>query len=150
MTEPINLREKYPELFKECFDLSIGPGWVPIVDMALGVIMGHRRYLQQTIETAKQYLDGPYWTEEKLKAAEQALVEYEATLPQIHQIKEKFGQLRIYYKGANSVGNQLVFRYAEQLANQTCEDCGTNQKVKLREGGWWRTLCDPCELNRKQ
>ena len=61
----------------------------------------------------------------------------------VHQIKEKFGELRFYY-GLDEVGSDpriddLIDR-AEQIAARTCEMCGAPRRA--RGGGWVKTLCD--------
>lgn len=78
---------------------------------------------------------------------------------EVNQVKEKYGTLRYYYQSKYSyvstqgkIMNALVER-AEQLSSVTCEDCGKarygrveniDDTVRLRQGAWWRTLCDTC------
>ena len=69
----------------------------------------------------------------------------------IHQVKEKFGGLRYYFAATSGVDedtgkkmNEIV-RKAEKLADKTCECCGSNEKVALRDHGWWKTMCDQCD-----
>lgn len=73
-----------------------------------------------------------------------------------HQIKEKFGTLRIYWainpetddphlrKKYELVG--AMVRVLEQSSVNICEDCGKNGKAQ--KGGWIKTLCDECEKER--
>ena len=63
----------------------------------------------------------------------------------ITQIKEKFGELRIYtssYK--ESIERQLeqIIEEAEIKASETCEVCGA--KGTLRTKGWISVRCDKC------
>lgn len=57
----------------------------------------------------------------------------------ILQIKEKFGTLRFYVAGADDT-LYAVINAAEEFSATLCEECG--KFGKLRQGGWWRTLCD--------
>ena len=61
-------------------------------------------------------------------------------------IKEKFGLMRIYTSGSEDLSvddkvkiNRLVSQ-AEAESEHTCEACG--RPGKLRQGAWWKTLCD--------
>lgn len=65
---------------------------------------------------------------------------------QVEQIKEKWGTLRIYVRSAPQEIYDLIDE-AEQKSQYTCEDCGfqNKEKVKIRNtGGWYRTLCERC------
>ena len=68
---------------------------------------------------------------------------------EVHQVKEKFGGLRIYLSSYDERAEAII-RAAEQEAHETCEACGSKEKVKLRSGGWLRTLCEKCEENRSK
>lgn len=57
------------------------------------------------------------------------------------QVKEKFGGLRFYVNGADDEVRGMI-DMAESMSYRLCEDCGT--KGTLRKGGWYRTMCDPC------
>lgn len=66
----------------------------------------------------------------------QALDAENATLM---QVKEKFGELRMYAGGCSGITLDLL----EDLCRESikiCEECGA--PGKLRSGGWIRTLCD--------
>ena len=65
------------------------------------------------------------------------------------QVKEKFGGLRIYLSLSSTEADAIITA-AEAEASETCEECGSKEDVKLRGGGWLRTLCDPCEEKRKK
>lgn len=58
------------------------------------------------------------------------------------QIKEKFGTLRMYHKGANE-RQYGVINFAEFLSQAICELCG--DKGKLCSKMWAKTLCESCE-----
>lgn len=58
--------------------------------------------------------------------------------PMFHQIKEKFGELRLYHSGSEF--SSELESVAENLSAFVCEDCGAPGRI--RDGGWIRTLCD--------
>src|ERR1700730_2054024 len=58
---------------------------------------------------------------------------------EILQVKEKFGGLRIYVRGANDVMRQRL-QAAKMESTRTCEVC--RQPGALRESSWTKTLCD--------
>lgn len=62
---------------------------------------------------------------------------------QICQIKEKFGGLRFYADGLPVNGLEILSKY-EKHALETCELCGSTEKVKLCGRRWWKTLCIDC------
>jgi hypothetical protein len=59
----------------------------------------------------------------------------------IHQVKEKFGGLRIYAH-CNEEVSKLI-NEAEAKSYQICEECGSEEDV-TSEGGWIKTLCKQC------
>jgi hypothetical protein len=64
----------------------------------------------------------------------------------IDQIKEKFGGLRYYFTPSSDcpeiVGEIMydVVAIAEVICSRRCELC--EQPGELREGGWYKTLCN--------
>lgn len=58
------------------------------------------------------------------------------------QVKEKFGRLRVYLSGETREMQDKVYAY-EAMSGKICEECGA--EGTFREGGWVRTLCNPCE-----
>lgn len=65
---------------------------------------------------------------------------------EIHQIKEKFGGIRIYTDQTHPVIDEMI-RRAEEACWKTCERCGA--EGKKRPGGWIKVFCDRCEEERK-
>ena len=63
------------------------------------------------------------------------------------QIKEKFGQLRIYSENVSEdiydLVDLAVFK-AEQCSACICECCGSESKLK-NKNGWLSTVCDNCK-----
>lgn len=61
------------------------------------------------------------------------------------QIKEKFGTLNIYMRGADSRVQRIIHKYTK-LSTKVCERCGA--PGKLRERKWIKTLCNKCNNKR--
>lgn len=59
----------------------------------------------------------------------------------LHQIKEKFGGLRVYIGDENEAMAEVICR-AERYASVTCEACG--DPGESRNTRWIKTLCDEC------
>ena len=66
------------------------------------------------------------------------------------QIKEKFGQLRIYGTDDNFGVKEIydLISRAENESSKTCEYCGSVDEVKS-SGRWIKTLCAKCRKNNK-
>jgi hypothetical protein len=63
----------------------------------------------------------------------------------IHQIKTKFGGLRIYLECYDDVINELI-NNAEIISLKTCEMCGsTDESVSQNKDGWVYTKCNMCK-----
>lgn len=62
----------------------------------------------------------------------------------VQQVKEKFGTLRFYCSGNETIHKYV--RLAEWLSSVTCEDCG--KPGKANDSGWIRTQCDDCRNPR--
>ena len=58
----------------------------------------------------------------------------------VHQIKEKFGELRLYTGGSDAIFNRIDAATKESL--KTCERCG--EPGKPRGTGWIYTRCASC------
>lgn len=67
------------------------------------------------------------------------------------QVKEKFGELRFYYRleGGSDATSQQV-RQAVDLASaasvNVCESCGRSSELRIRDG-WYTTRCSRCSQN---
>lgn len=66
------------------------------------------------------------------------------------QVKEKFGGLRFYTGGVNTIVADQVYAAisdAEELSYKTCEQCG--RPGQPNEAGWITTLCEVCREARR-
>ena len=125
--------------YVECDD-----GWFDIIDAALTTIQGHitnrNNQIQSNIEWHATRDIGepiPDWRRET------ELLEY----PQVQQIKEKFGGLRIYLSIEDEYIHGII-NMAEAMAVRTCEVCGA--KGTMRGGSWLKTLCDEHHKEREE
>ena len=130
------LVDKYPKMFpNERIDISIGSGWLPIIESLCAHIQNYVDWREKTIATLTE--SNPYNT----KIPE--------VVPQVvvGQIKEKFGGLRFYYDGGDHKVDGMV-AMAEAWAAHTCEECGN--MGKHRNSGWMATLCDEHHEKREK
>lgn len=59
------------------------------------------------------------------------------------QVKEKFGSLRFYTYGGDDFIYDLIDA-AERESMDTCEECGSREKVTQSKNGWITFLCEKC------
>jgi hypothetical protein len=117
----VNLINRYPqslEIFHDVEQLNInftcGEGWSNLLEKTLFNINEEEQYIKE------------YYKEYKpLK---------------IVQIKEKFGCLRIYFKGGNDFMKGII-RLAESLSSDICEKCGEKGKLRTSDG-YHYTACE--------
>jgi hypothetical protein len=100
--------------------LEVGRGWLPLIDQALTRIGAE---VQRMGEVERRF----------------ALL----------QIKEKYGELRVYKRGANERIKQIIGETVE-LSRRTCEECGAYGLLYAFGGyvQWFWTLCDRCASRR--
>ncbi|BFH61101.1 MULTISPECIES: hypothetical protein [Paenibacillus] len=60
----------------------------------------------------------------------------------VGQIKQKFGELRVYIHDALPEVNELIVKYQE-ISVKICEGCGIESSIQRRVH-YWTTLCDDC------
>ena len=129
------LYEKYPNLFADrnkdpqescmAFGVECNFGWYDILSDLCFMIAQHER----NIEGKNKY---------RVSQNKEPLEYYPV---KFHQIKEKFGGLRVYYGGGDDYVDGLV-GMAECWSYKTCEVCG--EKGSPNKKGWIVTLCDNC------
>lgn len=127
------LCEKYPKIFKNrdgsimetcmAWGFECGDGWFNIIDALCKEI--------------QRYVD---WKSRNLVEEEKEQLQVVAD-----QVKEKFGTLRFYYHGGDDTVHGMI-SMTEAISSRICEGCGNSGQ--LRAAGWYRTLCDTCEVNR--
>ena len=68
--------------------------------------------------------------------------------PQASQIKEKYGELRVYLTVYSDAQDQLI-EFAGVLSCRTCDVCGRPGQL-LKNAGWLRTRCSEHEETRPE
>jgi len=142
-----HIREKYPLIFQNSCEMSIGDGWFDIVDNACGGIQTHIDYTEQLIVMAihwnNQVNDPDFdWDAHKGSFTKREERKVPEPVEQVvaTQIKEKFGNFRFYYQGGDDYIRGIV-SMAEAMSALTCEECGHPGKKRNRKH-WFLTLCD--------
>jgi len=64
-------------------------------------------------------------------------------LPQVRQVKEKFGGLRFYMNRSTEEIEELI-QQASLQASVTCECCGEAGYKQATSSGWIMVVCDNC------
>jgi hypothetical protein len=106
-------RHRNPQETTMCWGFECGDGWFDLLDTAMQAIQRHEQHLAHHN------------------------VEFEPVV--FEQVKEKFGTLRIYYRGGDEYVSGVI-DFAENLSGRVCEDCGAPGRPTGR--GWIRTLCE--------
>lgn len=136
-TREIPICKKYASLFDECYDFSIGKGWLPLIEGVCDLIESEIKEMHAAIERASKI--------EAWKGfgaiAERELAELKKAPFKIVQVKEKFGCLNINVHNGLQRWRHYI-RLAETVAHRICEDCG--RRAEVRTTGWVRTLCREC------
>ena len=115
----------------------LAEGYVP--DQAWGSALRKRWPMRLMCEMSC----GPGWHDLVVGLNELLDVEADESF-RFTQIKEKFGQLRAYWHGADPTGviDQLVDA-AEEISASMCETCGAHAKMRAtRPGGYIHAACD--------
>lgn len=117
-------KEMTQELNKDDFDII---PWEPFELFGLECGKGWHELLKPIFDYIEEY--------NKDKTEEDRM--------EICQIKEKFGELRVYLNFYNEEVQKLIDA-AEDEANNTCELCGSKENVGLAYEGWLTTECHDC------
>jgi hypothetical protein len=174
---PKIFRDRYADMrvTAMCWGFEHGSGWYNIIDRLCSNIQGHIDYSRKERAHALRYnrvlkraLNGDVaaleryymypgnkkwtkWAEER--AAEDLLKPVFRTVPEAvpqvvaEQVKEKFGELRFYYRGGDEYVDGLV-SMASSMSAVTCEVCGNTGRQTGE--GWIVTMCQPCLNSREE
>jgi hypothetical protein len=135
------LCKKYPKIFVErnlpttesCMGrgFECGAGWFFLIDQLCAEI-------QSRIDRRSKLIAKGY----AIKGEKKKIPQFIAL-----QVKEKFGALRIYYRGGDKYIQALV-DMIENMSYSVCENCGLmNETVGRVETGWIQSLCPKCSKN---
>lgn len=134
------LAKRWPNLYSksEVQYYGVGVGWLNIIDTLSGMISYKIDRLSGLLRYEREQA-GELRSIERIEKYEKEVAEAIEGLPIISDIKEKYGGLRFYVRGATEeVENYIDF--AEALSMKTCEECGAPGEP--RSDGWTKTLCD--------
>lgn len=143
-----HIREKYPKIFSQRCEMSVGDGWYDIIDMLCANI---QNYIDNVADRRKWAIkwndevnDPNYdWSDKAsfIKREERVVPELIEQVV-VTQIKEKFGTLRFYYDGGDEYIRGLE-AMAESMTARTCEDCGCpGVALSTKQKRWVRVLCN--------
>lgn len=141
----------YPEMFKtRRAHPTCGDGWFPLIRLTCELIHWPIQSLTTQVETCKSCMargvNPDMWNPLVLETLQQELAKEVSLLPEVRQIKEKFGTLRFYISGGSDRTHGLV-QFAEAMSALLCEECG--DKGTTRPGDTWvSTLCAACRRAR--
>lgn len=131
-----DLCRRYPALFQQCYDFSIGEGWMPLVETLAARIQwaidSRRERLAQLERQSER-------NQEAIDRLAGELRHLDESPPRILQVKEKFGELRFYMSGGLAEFREWI-AFAEDYSSSICERCGRRAVRKTR--GWVRNLCE--------
>jgi len=130
LVETEDLRTKYPAMFSQPCEISIGKGWIPLIDRLCSMLQRthdynqHMGYTQVTVLQVKQKFGG--------------LRFYYSVPEQVHlSEKTKWSDWASYVHGAVD--------FAESMSHSICEQCGERGKGRDHHG-YYYTSCDAHKL----
>ncbi len=164
-----NLFRKYPEFFEYLKKYENGPimpmrfgfecndGWYVIIDTLMNSI---HKYINSKKDYPDTQIKSKFWmfmlpkvnhilryrkfSYKLLNVFEKWLKKEVIPAPIVNviQVKEKYGQLRVYIEGGDEYIDGMI-ALAEQLSSKTCEFCGRTENVG-RTRSWIFTICKDC------
>lgn len=120
------LIQKYPKIFESYEGNPYGvnweapEAWLPVIDDMCGAI-------QSYIDNVVWYKDGEEFRPQQVKCV---------------QMKEKWGKLRFYTRGADKTVEGMI-SMTTYICRQMCESCGTRENIGITDG-WVSICCKPC------
>jgi hypothetical protein len=136
-----DLAKSYPELMEKSSigeHIGVGAGWFSIIDALCSNIYSPLYCAKSALKAAVDYPRND--NNEYLNKCESMYAKELEELPEIVQIKEKFGDLRFYIHNGTDRVDTLI-RFAESMSRRTCEECGKPGTID-DHGGWFKTHCE--------
>lgn len=151
------LISKYPELFADssksmmetcmCWGCECGDGWYDLLDCTLQVIDRERQLRASFLDEMKRE---PLWGRLKrayLEVKYQGRRIYDtyivptqrSNIYKLTQVKEKYGELRVYMRGSTDTMDGAI-DLAEELSARICEICGDRGTTYGNQ--WLYTRCE--------
>ena len=141
MKDITDLIEKYPKIFEDYegnpgrVNWSCPKGWLHILDWLCGTL---QNYIDNTEIHEKEIVDG-----------KPSIKVYNPSQIRCLQVKEKYADLRFYTNSYTDVQDGMI-KFAEYLANITCQNCGSMEEVSVVDvNKWYITLCKKCQTSKK-
>lgn len=131
-----HLKRKYSVLFNKDsngeirFGFSCSDGWFGLLDLSFSTVVDYVKNHNSNIDNN---------IKKNEESSEKITIGSYLSYPKMDQIKEKFGELRIYNSGGD-LFTRGVFECASNLSTSTCETCGS--PGKLIHGGYIYVACD--------
>lgn len=141
-----DMAKRWPDLFqKSQVDyFAVGYGWIAIIETLCEMLSRNVTRIRDKISYLSTDLSPVNL--ERIRVYEEELAAAIEELPEIMQVKEKFGGLRFYAGGA--VGSDRSYiNFAEALSMRTCEWCGAPGEA--RSDGWTKVLCEKHHKERE-
>lgn len=137
-----SIEDEYPDLFKNCYDFSIGDGWLPLIDRICFMVTNHKNSIETRLEWAIKNKDKFSFYKEEIPELKKELKTINKSPFEWHQIKEKFGTGRFYISGGSpQIQNWIEF--AEAMTEVLCEIHG-NLIVGQIKKPWVKRVCENC------
>src|ERR1035437_9972414 len=114
------LAKRHPDLFQKSgdFEFSIGAGWYGIIDTLCDLISYRVENAKSRLKYAMENPDAKF--NRPIAELERDVVSALEELPEIAQVKEKFGTLRFYVHGGTSEMSNYI-EFAESMTAHVCE-----------------------------
>jgi hypothetical protein len=135
------LYQDFPTLFRvgklpSGIYIGVGDGWYDIIRTTSRCIEWHIKNLP---EATKIVEENDFYEDEinNLLAGDKLYIR-----PQFSEIKQKYGQLRIYINNQDPYISGVI-SMAEEISGRICEGCGVPSKIQ-KDKGWLSTLCGVC------
>ena len=146
----IKLNADYPELFagsgSKILRCEHDDGWFGLIDSLCHMLVQDVRLQQFNYERLRDRLGQPLYAQGEVVTQEMidhALHQWEQSklsIPQLRQVKEKYGTLCVYAHPLSQSQRDII-RFAEMMSSRVCESCGSMDQVKTYMIGWNKTLC---------
>ena len=153
------LTKKYAPLYRDrygdmratamCWGFECGDGWFNLINTLSELLCNDWLYAKEKYERLKaleNQKEFGEWavdfndtvTPKRIEQARLEMLEEEAKIPVVTQVKEKYGKLNFYTDLATEE-QQAYINFAYLMSAYTCEVCGN--KGKLNRSGWIAARC---------
>lgn len=140
------LIEEYPRLFvrhlkkdsDHHYRIEVEDGWYNLIRSLCRTIQTH---VNNQVRIGSKVVTS---TDQYLEVSQEDLDERKFFIqPEVIQIKEKWGGLRVYLSGGDGFISGAI-TLAEDLSFEICEFCGAPGKNQVLNG-WYKTTCKSCK-----